>query len=89
MNDKIQELAKKSGFIFWKDEPWGPGPGNIDWSCDYTDEFKVFANLLQKQTRKETIQEVVSLLKELHEITKGRHNYYLCAANLIEEDFKE
>lgn len=46
MNDKIQELAKKSGFIFWKDEPWGPGPGNIDWSCDYGTEFNDFVKSL-------------------------------------------
>jgi hypothetical protein len=87
MQDKIKLLAQEAGFCFFSPEEDAEEP--IDWSCDYAKEFKVFANLLQKQTRKETIQEVVDLLKELHEITKGRHNYYLCAANLIEEDFKE
>lgn len=87
MQDKIKLLAQEAGFCFFSPEEDFDEP--IDWSCDYTDEFEVFANLLQKQTRKETIQEVVDLLKELHEISRDRHNYYLCAANLIKEDFKE
>lgn len=87
MQDKIKLLAQEAGFCFFSPEEDFDEP--IDWSCDYTDEFKVFTDLLQKHTRKETVREVVDLLKELHEITKGRHNYYLCAANLIEEDFKE
>ena len=87
MQDKIKLLAQEAGFCFFTPEEDAEEP--IDWSCDYEQEFKVFADLLQKQTRKETIQEVVSLLKELHEIAKGRHNLYLYTANLIEEDFKE
>ena len=46
MNDKIQKLANQAGFVFWSDEPYGPGPGNIDWGCDYSEEFKVFVGLL-------------------------------------------
>ena len=46
MNDKIQKLAEQAGFVFWGDERWGPGPGNIDWSCDYSVEFNVFVGLL-------------------------------------------
>lgn len=87
MQDKIKLLAREADFVFFSAEEDAEEP--IDWSCDYTKEFKTFADLLQKQTRKETIQEVVNLLKELHEIAKGRHNLYLCTANLIEEDFKE
>lgn len=87
MQDKIKLLAQEAGFCFFSTEEDEEEP--IDWSCDYTGEFQTFADLLQKQTRKETIQEVVDLLKELHEISRGRHNYYLCAANLIKEDFKE
>lgn len=87
MQDKIKSLAGEAGFVFFSPEENADEP--IDWSCDYTEEFQTFADLLQKQTRKETVQEVVALLKELHAITKGNHNYYLCAANLIQEDFKE
>ena len=46
MNDKIQRLAEQAGFVFWGDERWGPGPGNIDWSCDYSAEFNTFVGLL-------------------------------------------
>jgi len=87
MQDKIKLLAQEAGFCFFSPEEDEDEP--IDWSCDYEQEFKVFADLLQKQTRKETVKEIVSLLKELHEISKSRHNLYLCTANLIEEDFKE
>lgn len=87
MQDKIKLLAQQAGFCFFTPEEDADEP--IDWSCDYEQEFKVFADLVQKQTRKETVQEIVSLLRELHEISKNRHNLYLCTANLIEEDFKE
>ena len=46
MNNKIQQLAEKAGFIFWENESWGPGPGNIDWGGDYTAEFQEFVRLL-------------------------------------------
>lgn len=87
MQDKIKLLAQEAGFCFFtpEEDPLEP----IDWSCDYEQEFKVFVDLLQKHTRKERIQEVISLLKELHQIAKGTHNFYLYTANLIEEDFKE
>ena len=87
MQDKIKLLAQEAGFCFFSPEEDADEP--IDWSCDYEQEFKVFADLLQKHTREETVKQIVSLLKELHEISKGRHNLYLCTANLIEEDFKE
>ena len=87
MQDKIKLLAQEAGFCFFTAEEDAEEP--IDWSCDYEQEFKVFADLLQKHTHKETIQEVVHFLKELHEIAKSRHNMYLCTANLIEKDFKE
>lgn len=87
MQDKIKLLAQEAGFCFFSPEEDEDEP--IDWSCDYEQEFKVFADLLQKHTRKHTVQQIVSLLKELHEISKDRHNLYLCTANLIEEDFKE
>jgi hypothetical protein len=87
MESNIKLLAQEAGFCFFTPEEDADEP--IDWSCDYEQEFKVFADLLQKHTRKETIKEVVSLLRELHEISKDRHNYYLFIANLIAENFKE
>lgn len=86
-DNTIKSIAQEAGFCFFSPEEDADEP--IDWSCDYEDEFKVFADLLQKHTRKQTVQQIVSLLKELHEISKSRHNLYLCTANLIEEDFKE
>ena len=87
MQDDIKLLAQEAGFCFFTAEEDTNEP--IDWSCDYEQEFKVFADLLQKQTRKELVAEVVTLLHDLHSISHPRHNYYLCAANLIQEDFKE
>lgn len=87
MQDKIKLLAQEAGFCFFSPEEDAEEP--IDWSCDYEQEFKVFADLLQKHTREEIVQQIVSLLKELHEISKDRHNLYLCTANLLEEDFEE
>jgi hypothetical protein len=53
MNDTIIELAKQAGFVFWNNEPHGPGPNNIDWSCDYSNEFDKFSKLLIEQTIKQ------------------------------------
>jgi hypothetical protein len=49
MNERIKALAEQAGFIFWKDESWGPGPDNIDWSCDYQIEFNTFVQSLIKE----------------------------------------
>ena len=46
MNQQIKQLAEQSGFVFWENEDWGPGPGNIDWSSDYKEEFDLFCKLL-------------------------------------------
>ena len=85
MQYNIKLLAQQSGFCFYTAEEDPDEP--IDWSCDYEQEFKDFAIALQKQTRDETVNEVVNLLLELHAIANNRHNYYLVAANLIKEDF--
>jgi hypothetical protein len=42
LNKKLQELAKDAGFIFWADEPYGPGPDNIDWSSMYDEQLQGF-----------------------------------------------
>ena len=46
MKKKIKKLAKKAGFVIWDDSSWGPGKGNIDWSCDYDKELTKFAELI-------------------------------------------
>jgi len=37
MNNRILELLKEAGFVFWQNEPWGPGPGRVDWSMTMTE----------------------------------------------------
>ena len=53
MNDTMKKLAIEAGFVFWNNEPHGPGPDNIDWSCDYSNEFDRYSKLLVEQTIKE------------------------------------
>ncbi len=48
-NKKIKELAEKAGFVYWRDEPWGPGPEHIDWSCMYDEEFAKYTELLVQE----------------------------------------
>lgn len=52
MKKKIKKLAKKAGFFLWGNEPWGPGKGNIDWSCNYDKELIKFAKLVEKKYAK-------------------------------------
>jgi len=49
INNKIKELAKKAGVVFWKDEAWGPGEGHIDWSSNYDIELNKFAELIVRE----------------------------------------
>ena len=53
MNDTMKKLAIEAGFVFWNNESHGPGPDNIDWSCDYSNEFDRYSKLLVQQTIKE------------------------------------
>jgi len=46
MNTDIQTLLEDAGFGMWGDESWGPGPGHIDWSSSYDNEFEQFLKLL-------------------------------------------
>jgi hypothetical protein len=46
MNTDIQTLLEDAGFGMWNDESWGPGPGHIDWSSSYDNEFEQFLKLL-------------------------------------------
>lgn len=43
LNKKFRKFAKKAGFIFWKNEHWGPGKGHVDWGTEYDSELKAFA----------------------------------------------
>jgi|APGre2960657404_1045060.scaffolds.fasta_scaffold60037_2 hypothetical protein len=52
MSKKTKKLAKQAGFVFWKNESWGPGKGKIDWSSDYDKEFKVYTKLVVEETVK-------------------------------------
>ena len=52
MSKKTKKLAKQAGFVFWKNESWGPGKGKIDWSGDYDKEFKVYTKLVVEETVK-------------------------------------
>ena len=53
MDDTIKKLAKEAGFVFWNNEPYGPGPNNIDWSCSYDNEFDKYSKLLIEETVKQ------------------------------------
>lgn len=58
---KLRKLAKKSGFIFWKNEPWGPGKGHIDWGTEYDDELVEFARRVWKQGYKAAVKDIEEL----------------------------
>ena len=49
MNPRIKELAEKSGFMMWSDEPWKPEGAIVDWSCNYDSELEKFAELIVKE----------------------------------------
>jgi hypothetical protein len=48
MNPRFKVLAEECGFLFWQDEAHGPGPGNIDWSVDYSREFERYSHELAR-----------------------------------------
>lgn len=53
MDDKIIELAKKAGFIFWGNEHWRAEGQYIDWSSDYDDDLVRFYHLVIEDYKKE------------------------------------
>jgi hypothetical protein len=59
LSPRFKALARECGFVFWGDEPHGPGPGNIDWSSDYTSEFEHYSRELVTWTCELMRQEVV------------------------------
>jgi hypothetical protein len=56
MNNTIKKLTEKAGFCFWEDEPWGSGPGHIDWGPEYSREFVRFITLLAEHIERECAQ---------------------------------
>ena len=48
MNERIQELAEKAGFVLWGTESWNPGD-TVDWSCRYDDELIKYTELIVKE----------------------------------------
>ena len=52
MKKKYRKIAKKAGFVFWKDEPWGPGRHEIDWGSCYGGVMDEFIRLLIKRSKK-------------------------------------
>lgn len=59
INKKLTELAADAGFIFWENEEWGPGPGNIDWSSEYDQQLQgLYDRMLEEvlQTIDESIK---------------------------------
>ena len=87
MQDDIKLLAKKAGFCFFTAEEDADEP--IDWSCDYEEEFEKFVLLLTKQVKNDTVAKVVSSLHDFHRIASTRHEYYLIAAKIIQEDLRD
>jgi len=59
LTPRFKALARECGFQFWEDESWGPGPGNIDWGCDYTQEFEHYSRELVTWTCELMRQEII------------------------------
>ena len=55
MNSVITKLLEEAGFVFWENESWGPGPGHIDWACNYDLEMVEFVKLLTAEHRQTLI----------------------------------
>lgn len=49
MNPRIKELAEKSGFMMWSDEPWKPEGAIVDWSAQYDSELERFAEMIVRE----------------------------------------
>lgn len=46
---RIKELAAEAGFVFWDGEDWAPPGSEIDWACDYSNEFNQFVRLIVEE----------------------------------------
>ena len=61
MNDRILQLAKRAGFIFWEDEPWKPHGAIIDWAAQYDKEMETFSNLMVQRFLDLISDQIISL----------------------------
>lgn len=86
MNKNIKELAEEAGFVFWGDEKWGPGPGLIDWSCDYKNEFDKFTDLFTDKAI--SLCHVETDASNLSEYDKGMIDGYMRARENLQAFFK-
>lgn len=59
LSPRFKALALECGFLFWGTEPHGPGPGYIDWSCDYTEELEQYSRELVTWTTELMRQEII------------------------------
>lgn len=56
--------------------------------CDgvHMDEFEIVIALAYEAGRKDEVNRIVNLMMIQHEAAKERHNYWHCAANLIQAE---
>lgn len=71
MHKKFKSIAKKSGFIFWKDEPWNRGE-IVDWGTNYDNELQTYGKLVVEECCKimlksDTQQPTVDTAKKIKE----------------------
>ena len=72
MNQKFKELAEKSGFMFWTDEPWKPDGAIIDWSSTYDNELEKFAELIIRECAEIAVQNNEDKLSEDYNLGVGK-----------------
>lgn len=71
---EFREIAKKSGFIFWKDEKHGPGENHIDWASIYDNELNSFGEDIVKEILKlinkseDSKKEIIKKIKEKYNL---------------------
>ena len=81
----IKALAEEAGFVTWQGERWNIDDNVVDWANQYDDELVKFYYLIRKQT----VRDVISMFKQEHVWAKERHNYWLAAANMVQDEFLE
>ena len=69
MNNRFNQLLEESGFVFWQNETCGPGPGYIDWSCNYDLEIEEFLRLFTVKYKTNPIDKVVDVYRGGNDLT--------------------
>ena len=75
MNEQIKNIAERSGFMMWEDEPWKPEGAIVDWSCNYDAELETLV--------KNVVRECMNICEELGD--KGLDGHY--CVDKIKEHF--